>query len=169
MEQQTKTILSQEDIRSILAQNLKIMRKTVVFECIMYAVFYIPCVVFLDCMALMWLVRWIAIPLVVLLMPVFCIPIVRLLREIRNYLDSRMRYRQGDIAIVTASVAYKTEHHDSRNGTRYDLHFDGYERVSVGKTQYHRASRGDTYILVHYKGHEDIQLFFRTELYELQG
>ncbi len=166
MERQTKNIITRESVeRELRFYNNADIRSTLVLT-LALSIFFIPFTILLV-YAVLALTENVFLKIVLGTVAgvLMSAPIWINICFLFSFLHERKLIVGGEFEIVIRPVSYKSKEIAHRH-TEELLVFSGFERTTVGHTEYQLASPGDDFCLVHYRNKKTIKLLYSLKLYE---
>ena len=171
MEKQTKNIINLEELEKEMREaERRTLRLLLGWGTALAVLFCTPLAVFL-CYQMRGAIeaqtfRVIACAFLVVLSFSPVIPIIAFC--VRSLLAERGRSKGGDLVVTVVPLQYKYEDF-VRKHLEWRLDFGSFGNVSVDRTEYQLATRGEEYYIVHYRGERTIARFYSTKRYEYRN
>ncbi len=94
-------------------------------------------------------------------------PVWFVLPQLIRSIKERKWLKNGDFEIVTRPLLYKEDKLVRyKRSTQEVFHFEGFDEVWAGHTDYQLAAMGDEFYIVHYKGSKKAQMVFSLKMYQ---
>lgn len=168
MEKQTKNIISRQKIeKDLLFYNTASIKYAAV--CLAAVILAFGSMIafispfFIDLYEKVWQ----KVIFVVVFGGVITAPVWFVLPQLIRSLMERKWLKNGDFEIATRHLLYKEDKPVRyKRSTQEVFHFEGFDEVWAGHTDYQLASMGDEFYIVHYKGSKKAQMVFSLKMYQ---
>lgn len=115
-------------------------------------------------------IQWLKVLLCVFAAVLITAPMWVNLLSLRTLSKEKEMIYNDDFDIVVREVSYKSDRLVGRRHRLVEyLHFEGFKKVSVGRTLFKLTSYGDEFYIICFRGSDNIQLLYSSKMYKYKS